>query len=247
MQVPAVHGIIERRLLVNYRVDPAVLAPVLPPPFRPKLVDETAIAGICLIRLGSIRPRGIPAAFGVSSENAAHRIAVEWDEGPETREGVFIPRRDSSSRLNRLLGGRLFPGMHHPARFDVREGPEDFHVAMTSRDRVTHVLVAGRIASELPATSVFRSLAEASAFFERGALGYSATARTGVFDGLELRSFGWRLEPLAVTAVRSSFFEDRSRFPAGSVAFDCALVMRNIRHEWRAHRPMCVVASDAAA
>ena len=48
MRVPVLHGVIERRLLVNYRVAPDALADILPPPFRPKLVDGYAIAGICL-------------------------------------------------------------------------------------------------------------------------------------------------------------------------------------------------------
>jgi hypothetical protein len=32
--------------------------------------------------------------------------------------------------------------------------------------------------------------------------------------------------------VESRFFEDRALFPSGSVAFDCALLMRGIDHEW---------------
>ena len=78
MQFPAMRGIIDRRILANFRVDPDVLAKVLPCPFRPKLVNGKGIAGICLIRLKQIRPRFVPAFMGISSENAAHRIAVEW-------------------------------------------------------------------------------------------------------------------------------------------------------------------------
>src|SRR4051794_8558964 len=100
-------GEIERRLLVNYRVDPAALAGLLPTGLRPQLVDGQAAAGICLIRLGSLRPKGLPAWVGITTENAAHRIAVEWDDKDGTRTGVFIPRRDSDSRLTVLLGGRV--------------------------------------------------------------------------------------------------------------------------------------------
>jgi hypothetical protein len=38
------------------------------------------------------------------------------------------------------------------------------------------VEVTGRVTAELPATSIFRTVAEASAFFEPGSVGYSATA-----------------------------------------------------------------------
>ncbi len=110
MRIPIIRGLIDRRILVNFHVDPDVLAKVLPQPFRPKLVNGVGVAGVCLIRLKHIRPRFWPAMLGVSSENAAHRIAVQWEAGDELREGVYIPRRDTSSRLNSLVGGRLFPG-----------------------------------------------------------------------------------------------------------------------------------------
>lgn len=247
MRVPVVRGIIERRLLVNYRVEPAVFARQLPPPFRPLLVDGYGVAGICLIRLAAIRPRGLPARWGIRSENAAHRIAVAWDTPEGVREGVYIPRRDSSSRLNHWVGGRLFPGVHHRARFSVTEGEGRYQAALTSQDGATQVAVAGQVAAALPQGSIFGSVAEASAFFARGRLGYSATARPGTFDRLELASFRWAVEPLAVTTVRSSFFEDPARFPPGSATFDCALLMRDIEHEWHAHPPLCAAEGALAA
>ena len=246
MKVPVVRGTIERRLLVNYRVDPVALRGVLPAPFRPQLVEGSAIAGICLIRLAGIRPRFVPAALGASSENAAHRIAVEWSDRGTTRRGVYIPRRDSSSRLNRLIGGRLFPGIHHSARFDVREGASGFRVGMQSSDGSVHVLVDATATSALPTGSIFGSVADASAFFEQGSLGYSATRREGVFDGLELRSMAWRVEPLAVNVVESSFFERDGRFPTGSTQFDCALLVRNVDHEWHAREQLCMTSTPGA-
>ena len=176
MQIPIIRGIIDRRILVNFRVDPQVLAKVLPPPFRPKLVNGKGMAGVCLIRLKNIRPRFLPSFLGISSENAAHRIAVEWDQDGKIREGVFIPRRDTSSRLNTLLGGRLFPGEHNHAAFRVEEKDDHYRVALDSDDGKTHLLVDGHLAQDVPAKSIFGSLKEASDFFERGALGYSVTS-----------------------------------------------------------------------
>jgi hypothetical protein len=131
-----------------------------------------------------------------------------------------------------LVGGKLFPGVHHHAHFVVHEHDDHYRIALDSDDHQTHLLVAGQVSAALPDNSIFGSLAEASAFFERGSLGYSVTAKPDEFDGLELRSFSWKVQPLAVERVESSFFEDQALFPAGSVTFDCALLMRGIDHEW---------------
>ena len=239
MKIPVLHGTIDRRILVNYRVNPDALRAVLPAPFRPKLVRGVGLAGICLIRLRGVRPRFVPGWLGLSSENAAHRVAVEWDEAGRLREGVYIPRRDTDSRLNALAGGRLFPGVHHHARFAVRETPERFELDLRSDDGHTRVTLRANLAPELPKTSVFRSLEEASAFFQAGSLGYSATPDPKKHHGLELRCHTWKVEPLAVEEVQSSFFEDATRFPPGTVTFDSALLMRGIAHEWHAREEVC--------
>jgi hypothetical protein len=239
MQIPVIRGIIDRRILVNFQVDPNVLARFLPAPFEPKLVNGKGMAGVCLIRLKNIRPKFLPSFLGISSENAAHRIAVQWNQDGETKEGVFIPRRDTSSRLNALLGGRLFPGVHHLAAFQVQEEDDRYRIELNSDDRHTHLLIDGHVAQELPPTSIFGSLKEVSDFFQEGSLGYSVTADSGKFDGLELRNFGWQVQPLAVEKVESSFFEDKNLFPPASVKFDCALLMRGIEHEWHGKGKMC--------
>ena len=231
VKIPVIRGVIDRRMLINFRVDPDVLSHVLPFPFRPKVVNGHGVAGICLIRLKHIRPRFLPRFVGLSSENAAHRIAVEWDENGQTCEGVYVPRRDTSSWLNSLAGGRLFPGVHHHGRFQVREENGDYNVRFDGDD--THVAVNATISPTFPTTSTFGSLREASDFFEAGSLGYSATKKSGEFDALECRTFNWRVDPLDVTHVESSFIDNRALFPNGSVEFDCALLMRGIEHEWR--------------
>jgi hypothetical protein len=233
MRLPKVHGVIRRRLLVNFRADPSVVAGLLPAPFRPKKHDGWAVAGICLIRLEEIRPKGFPRLAGLASENAAHRIAVEWDEAGTTREGVYIPRRDTGSLMNHLAGGRVFPGEHHRARFDVEDTPERVSVAMRAADGAVDLRVVGRPAAALPAGSIFDSLETASGFFEPGSVGFSATASGRRLDQVVLTTHGWSVAPLEIEQVTSSWFADPMRFPPGSTVFDCALIMRNIANEWR--------------
>jgi hypothetical protein len=233
MQAPVLRGVVRRRILVNFRVDPEAMQRQLPPPFRPQLVDGCAVAGICLIRLEQIRPVGVPAALGVCSENAAHRVAVTWmDRANSLRQGVYIPRRDTGSLLNHLAGGRIFPGEHHRARFRVRDHAGAIDLVLESEDGSADVRLRARESGGLPSTSAFPSLQAASDFFAGGSVGYSAVADSARLDGLELRTLAWRVDALEVESVFSAYYADSSRFPPGSVAFDSALVMRDIPHEW---------------
>lgn len=239
MRIPTIRGIIDRRVLVNFRVDPNVLSCVCPAPFRPHIINGFGVAGICLIRLKHIRPRYLPPFLGISSENAAHRIAVEWDADGDTRTGVFIPRRDTSSLVNAFAGGRIFPGVHNLARFDVSETDNKYHIEMDSLDGSVHVAVDGQPTTELPAGSIFPTVAACSRFFEAGSLGYSPATSVNKFDGLELQSFNWHVEPLTITHVQSSYFDDRKMFPTDAITFDNALLMRGIDHEWHSCDPLC--------
>jgi len=42
----------------------------------------------------------------------------------------------------------------------------------------------------------------------------------------------WEMTPLDVQLKRAAFYFDTSRFPEGSVEFDCGLAMRGLPHEW---------------
>ncbi len=229
MKIPKIKGIIDRRILINYQVDKEVLENYLPKPFKPKLVNGKGIAGICLIRLKEIRPKGLPKQIGISSENGAHRIAVEWIEDGKLKEGVYIPRRDTSSKLNSLAGGTIFPGIHHIAEFTVSESDGNYNVAFISDDKTSLSIVA-RETNNWNKKSVFENLKCVSDFFENGSIGYSPDKND--FDGLKLKAYNWKVSLLDVKEVKSSFFENQNIFPKGSLKFDNALLMRDIEHEW---------------
>ncbi|RFA11150.1 hypothetical protein B7R54_07425 [Subtercola boreus] len=237
--MPDLSATIERRLLVNYRVDPAVALALLPPGLRPQLVDGSAVAGICLIRLGDLRPARVRPRIGWRAENAAHRIAVEWDTPGGPASGVYIPERHSASWLAVAAGERVFPGIHRHARFTSDESAGRMHVSMRSTGMTVDVEVAvddraepgakaGCRASGAWRSSLFPSLDDASEFFRAGSTGWSPT-RDGALQGLTLATTDWRIEGGTPLAVRSSYFD---ALPAGSAVLDSVLVMRNVPVTW---------------
>lgn len=223
-------GHIDHRILLNFRIEPRVLDRILPAPLRPKIVNGWAIGGICQVSLSRMRPRGLPAIVGTRSHNAAHRIAVEHPEG----EGVYVPRRDTNSRINQLSGGRIFPGVYRRSKFEVESESGRYRVSIVDDEDARVMEIAARVVEDVPVGSVFASVEEASQFFERGNLGWSPGPREGVLDTIELATRSWNMAPLAVERAESSFFHDRSVFPEGSVEFDSGFVMRDLEHEWRA-------------
>ena len=238
MRAPSIRATIERRRLVNYRIDSDVLAAVLPAPFRPTLVGGYGVGGICLIRLGHIRPSGLPARAGLTTENAAHRVAVEWDTPTGSTSGVYIPRRDTSSKLVALLGGRTFPGWHHLADFQVDEGEGNYQVRINSRDRAVTVAVRARLTEDVTAGSVFSDVDQASQFFRSAPVGYAATPKAGTLDGGELSTCGWGMSALELLDVESSFFDDRRRFPQETAVLDSAFLMEGLDTSWSAMPPL---------
>lgn len=240
MKIPAITGIIRRRILLNYRVVPEIAKSILPERFRPKLLCGNAIAGICLIRLEEIRPKGLPRILGISSENSAHRIAVEWeDDFGSTREGVYVPRRDTNSRLNALAGGRLFPGVHQHSAFDVKDSGGQITMRISAKDSEKALVELEASETEsFPETSIFLSLEESSAFFEAGCIGYSARPDSCQLDGLLLKVSDWQVKPLKIHRVKSAYYDDNSIFPAGSIQFDHGLLMRDVIHEWHSEPEM---------
>lgn len=222
------HGFLRRRILVNYRVDPEVMARYLPAPFRPKIYYGHAIAGICLLRLERMRPAWMPPFLGFTLENATHRVAVEWDDpSGGTREGVFIPRRDTRSRLCHLAGGRFLPGEHHLADFDIIDASSRLDISVRALDGGMSLELDAYETSFLTVNSCFRKLSDASAFFQRGVLRYSPTRDPGRFEGLRLEIPKWHVLPIAVEHVASSFFSDEKSFPPGTAVLDHALIMRD--------------------
>lgn len=244
MWVPTLDGLIDRRILINYRVDPEVVTRFIPAPFRPQVVRGFALAGICLIRMTKLRPRFFPVSVIGPTENGALRFAVEWEQNGERRTGVYIPKRFSTSRFVCLIGGRFFPGVHYRARFKVNEHDDRYSVEMASE---LNLAIRGTATDAWNGSTVFDSLDDASAFYRSGAVGYSDARTPGKYEGLELRIPAWGVRALAVEQVACDFFDDPTKFPPGTATFDNALLMRGMKNEFYGRGTLCCPAANPTA
>ena len=230
--LPTLTGLIARRVLLNFRSDPEIAQSVLPKPFQVETYNGAAIVGICLIRLEQLRPKGFPVGMGMASENMAHRIAVRYPASGEMKSGVFVWRRETDQKLVQMFGGRFFPGVHHKATFFVHEDNDRISMEVKSDDSETDVSFSAANSLNLQSTSAFKSLREASEFFQQGECGFSCSLNQRSVEGMQLKISRWSVEPMIVQLKKAAFYFGSSRFPNGSVEFDCGLIMRAVPHEW---------------
>ena len=228
--LPVLEGTIARRVLLNFRVDSEIARRLVPAPLELATHNGYAVAGVCLIALEKLRPKCLPAAFGFSSENMAHRIAVRFSTENGWREGVYIWRRETDHPFVHRFGGRLFPGVHGSAAFTISDNEGGLAMCVKTRRTDADVSFEAK-PSAFQRGALFETFEDLSGFFQKGDCGFSC-ALGGELEGMQLKTLRWQMSPLNVRTVRASFFEDTARFPRGSVVFDCGVLMRDIPHEW---------------
>ena len=218
-------GVIDRRVLVNYRLDPECVSRILPPPFSPRLFDGHALGGICLIRFTDMRPTWLPKIFGTSSENGTHRFCVEWTVNGNRYTGIYVKQRFTNSKLHAFGGGKVFPGNLTFSKFTVDETEGSYHVSFTTNDDSVDVLV-DEVDATFPADSVFLTIEEASEFFEKDNVGYSPSSDNNkrTHQGVKLNTTKWKVSPLNVIKASSSLFSNDSIFPNGCAQIDLSLI-----------------------
>jgi hypothetical protein len=123
-------------------------------------------------------------------------------------------------------------------RVEVIEQDPRIAFHMRSADGQVDIDLVAHAARTLLPDSCFASVSDASAFFEGGRLGFSVSTSRRALDAIVLNTTSWKVEPLDVECVSSSYFADRERFPEGSIRFDCGSIMRDIPHEWTAAAAM---------
>lgn len=228
---PAIRGVMERRILVNYRVDVGTLDAVLPESFRGREVGESGkgIGGLCFMRLKNARPRFSPKAAGVSAETVTHRISAVRDENGKEAPCVYVPRRDISSEFGAAIGRSTLSTEINCADFRVWEGEDVSRIRVDCGDEYVGVETHETDDDEIKEGSVFDSLESASEFFCEEGVEYSRSGER--YDGVEFCPREWGMKPVEVVELQSSFFERLE-----GAELDSAFRMEDIEHEWRPRR-----------
>jgi hypothetical protein len=93
---------------VNYAVEPARVAPLLPHPLEVEVHAGSAWVQVLVSSLREMRPQGLPPLFGVCFYQVSYRAAVQYrsTDGSLKRGGFFV-RSETNNPVMRAIGMSL--------------------------------------------------------------------------------------------------------------------------------------------
>lgn len=99
---------------INYAVDPAMVAKMLPPPLEPEVFHGSAWIQVLMSSLRDMRPQGLPSLFGVCFYQVSYRAAVTYGsrDGTRKRGGYFV-RSETNHPVMRAVGNKLVEFRFH--------------------------------------------------------------------------------------------------------------------------------------
>jgi hypothetical protein len=223
-------GPIGCRLVVLYRVAPDALVPLMPEGMRVDPYKGYAVAGLCYTH--RVRGEGPwwsnPPSQG--GDMLSLRILAELDTTSGPRPALWIPRRETSSRLSARFAGALLRGEHHSCRAELEQGDSTLELRVHAGD-VEELYLRAELAGGLEG-SLFAHPREAEQVLGESRLVRPKSpidALAGESDDLGLGTGQVSAEPLLVRELRARPFDDRELFTEGSATFDSAFRLVRLR------------------
>jgi Uncharacterized conserved protein (COG2071) len=226
-RLPSVRALVEERIIFTYRLPADHLESLLPVTWlTPQLVDGSAVASVCVLRLSKITAGPVPSLFGVQSISAARRYGVR-DERSGGSPAVFVTERTTNSVLGSLFTGAGFSAEHEHVPATISRDDDSTLVTLGS-DRFT-----GRaVASPRWSSSLFPTLEDFSTFLAEGIRSYGPSRREGQLTVLDLSKEDKGYEPLTAREVGGSLVQPW--LDAGAVLDSVARTV-NAKYRWIYH------------
>jgi len=159
-------GTVRRRFLISYPVEPALLAPRVPPGGELSLVHGKAWVSACFVHIDDMRPVGAPRALGMAFHYLIHRTraVLPYPDGVK-RESVLILEpnidRPMLSYLGRLSAGVRF----HVCKVTLDESADGWRLRMSNGGTTLFdAEIPRRFEARMPSGSHFANAAAADDF-----------------------------------------------------------------------------------
>lgn len=223
--------VFRRCLLVNFGVDPGVLASVLPAGIEPDLHGGEAFVSVVVAELDRMRPAFLPRALGVTYDQIVYRAVVRCGD----ERGVYFLRSDADSRVMCAFGNALsFFRFHRSAiAFRDHDGLLDLDVATAGGTADIHATYAVADARpELPETSRFDDLSQARAWLVELYAAFARTPGRAHVDVVRIDRGAWNLRVVEDLRGRYAFMAAGVPFGPGAARLDSTFLVDDIEYRW---------------
>ncbi|GAA3293694.1 hypothetical protein Dvina_19565 [Dactylosporangium vinaceum] len=226
-QLPSVRALVNERIIFNYRLPADYLKRLLPVAWlTPQLVDGSAVASVCVLRLSRVTAGPFPSVLGVHSVSSARRYGV-LDERSGGSPAVFVSERTTNSALGSLFTAAGFSAQHDYLPAAIGDDGESILVTL-GNDRFT-----GRaVPASLWSSSLFPELEDFSTFLAEGVRSYGTSRREGRLTILDLFKEDRGYQPLAAREVGGSLVQPW--LDAGAV-LDSVARTTDAKYRWTYH------------
>jgi uncharacterized protein YqjF (DUF2071 family) len=221
-----------RCFLVNFAVDPVVMAACLPTGLEPDLHADQAWLSIVIAEMERMRPAFLPAALGFTYNQVVYRAVVRKGDG----RGVYFLRSDADNRLISLAGDLLtFFRFHYtPMEFRRAAGCISCDLAPAPAEAADiHATYDLRTASRtLPAESAFADLPQAQQFLVELYTAFGRTPLTEEILRVRIKRGDWQIAVVQDRRGHYRFMQDGPLFPPGSTRLDSIFYVKQLPYYW---------------
>ncbi|HEX5323450.1 MAG TPA: DUF2071 domain-containing protein [Capsulimonadaceae bacterium] len=187
----------------------------LPDPLVPVTHNGYAFWNVVVSHIQSMRPKGAPAALGLSYWHVGYRLYARCETGDGTAiEGLYFARSDCDKKLMTFAGNILTDYHFHTAPISARRDGEGLQIDIASPDAPANATLCLSGRATLPPYSAFASLEEAAAFLKYKPFGLSVLPGGEVSVVKIVRDeTAWRGRLVQVQSERWAFLADKSVRP----------------------------------
>lgn len=225
------NGMVTRRFLITYPVQPEALSGFLPPDAELSTWQGLAWVSACFINVRRMRPCVVPDPIGIEFNYLIHRTRARlpYPDGVR-RESVLVLEANINNRLFAAIGQRLHGVGFHSRDIRLLEGPDYWRVQMRDDDDALLYqadVAKASITDALPPGSRFPDLASADTFLLNVSYGAEWHAQKRSLRLVPETHDAWRALAGSCSTQRFAFLESLD----GAVPqADHVITMTNVPH-----------------
>lgn len=226
----ALRTVFRRCLLVNFAVDPAEMASVLPQHVEPDVFGRDAYLSVVVGEMDKMRPVGVPRPLGITYNQIVYRAVVRCGN----ERGVHFLRSDADNRVMTVFGNLMSFFRFHRSQitFAERSGHLDLDVVTHTNPAadIEATFTIGSRAATLPDTSAFPSLDKAKRWLVELFTAFAYTDGNDWVDIVRIKRGEWNVQAVADTRARYAFLNAGEPFTQARL--DSVFLVEDVPYHW---------------